>query len=430
MKSQTFEDILFISQDISPTTKRAFVTENVLQSSHWTQSVLRYTITQRAYPSSPGSNSTPPPPNRDKDIGIACTTADILLKLTQATGLDSNTEKGRVYYPVLGDSSIRLGDNGTSPPTNGVPLTMDDLFAPVNVSTQDSGGRHTLKAVDSIPTNEDTFFGIMTRRFDAQSCIDSDPTGKLRWSPYPPFRFSVEFWDVDFLKEKSRLHSQTIWHAGSLFNVYVQLVRKKGQAQLGIYLHRQSHVDPIPASSAPAQRNQTGNEPEIHTPLDRMHSRHPSLPSLLSVASIALPSSPTHYSPSIHPPRSTTPSVNPNHARPSSPASPSSSPIVASQPFNSSWPSTLLTPAPQQPYRDPRQAVSAYFAISCASATGISQTRFSSSPDVFSVSQSWGWKSSTLRTEDFVEVGIQTLPNDVSRAREVSLRATVLLGLV
>lgn len=430
MPLQTFEDVLFISQDISPTTKRAFVTETVLQSSHWTQSVLRYTITQRAYPSGPLSNGSASSPPRDKDIGIACTTADILLKLTQATGTNADTEKRKVYFPVLSDSSVRVGDNGTNPPSNGVPLTMDDLFAPSNVTSQDSGGRYASKAVDTIPTNENTFFGIMTRRFNAQSCIDFDPTGKLRWSPYPPYRFSVEFWDVDFLKEKSRLHSQTIWHAGSLFNVYVQLVRKKGQAQLGIYLHRQSHVDPIPASSAPAQRNQAVKEPETHTPLDRMHSRHPSLPSLLSVASIASPSSPTHYSPSIHPPRSTTPSAHPNHARPSSPASPSSSPIVASQSFGGSWPSTLLTPAPQQPYRDPRQAVSAYFAISCASATGISQTRFSSSPDVFSVSQSWGWKSSTLRTEDFVEVGTQILANDVSRGREVSLRATVLLGLV
>lgn len=36
------------------------------------------------------------------------------------------------------------------------------------------------------------------------------------------------FWDVDLLKEKTRLHSQTVWYAGRLYGVYDQLVWKKG----------------------------------------------------------------------------------------------------------------------------------------------------------------------------------------------------------
>ena len=55
---------------------------------------------------------------------------------------------------------------------------------------------------------------------------------------------------------------------------------------------------------------------------------------------------------------------------------------------------------PTQAYRDPRSAVSAYFSVACASATGGSLTRFTSAPDVFSVSQSWGWKSSTLMLDE------------------------------
>jgi hypothetical protein len=54
--------------------------------------------------------------------------------------------------------------------------------------------------------------------------------------------------------------------------------------------------------------------------------------------------------------------------------------------------------------------------------------RFSSSPDVFSVSQTWGWKSSALQTEEFVEIGTQILP--AARSKKVSLRATVLVGLI
>jgi hypothetical protein len=68
--------------------------------------------------------------------------------------------------------------------------------------------------------------------------------------------------------------------------------------------------------------------------------------------------------------------------------------------------------------------------VSCASATGSSQTRFSSSPDTFSISQSWGWKSSSLRTEEFLEVGADASTSQVVHGKEVSLRATVVLGLV
>jgi hypothetical protein len=51
-----------------------------------------------------------------------------------------------------------------------------------------------------------------------------------------------------------RLYSHTIFYAGSCYNVYIQAFRKKG-IQLGVYLHRQSNVNPIPAASAPRALN-------------------------------------------------------------------------------------------------------------------------------------------------------------------------------
>ncbi|KIM47967.1 hypothetical protein M413DRAFT_7093 [Hebeloma cylindrosporum] len=429
--NMTFEDILYISQDICPITTRPYVSLSTLQASHWTQSILRHHILNRGRVSSPGSPSSPAP--RDKELGINLTTADILGRITKADKHDTITsEKDKPYFPVFSDASLRIGDSGTNVFTTptGTPLSMEDLFNPSHLAAHNhprpAGVQGT--SLTNMSTREENFFGIMNARFSGHRCIESDSTGKFRWSPFPPFRFSVEFWDIDLLKEKSRLHSQTIWHAGSLFNVYVQIVRKKGQAQLGIYLHRQSIVD-IPPCSAPSlvTHIQTAEDGNLTGPSGRqLYTRQLSLPSTVNV-----PSSPTHYSPSIHPPtRSTTPSANPNHARPSSPPSPSASPPLTYPSISGTYPPTPTTFAPQQPYRDPRASVSAYFAISCASATGSSQTRFSSSPDVFSVSQSWGWKSSTLRTEDFVEVGIQTLPNPSVRGDEISFRATVLLGLV
>jgi hypothetical protein len=368
------------------------------------------------------------PPTRDRELGINLTTADILGRITKADEHSTAaSEKDRRYFPVFSDASLRIGDGGTNVFTTpaGIPLSMEDLFNPSHLIAHKLSPGATVQgtSVTNMLTTEENFFGIMSPHYSGLRCVESDSTGKFRWSPFPPFRFSVEFWDIDLLKEKSRLHSQTIWYAGSLFNVYVQIVRKKGQAQLGIYLHRQSIVD-IPACSVPPLiQTEIVKDGNFSRSSERQpHVRHPSLPSTVNV-----PSSPTHYSPSIHPPtRSTTPSANLNHTRPSSPLA-SSSPPLTSPSVLGTTPSTLTTFAPQQPYRDPRASVSAYFAISCASATGSSQTRFSSSPDVFSVSQSWGWKSSTLRTDDFVE---QSPTNQSVRGQEISVRATVLLGLV
>uniref|UniRef100_A0A8H8CQL6 BTB domain-containing protein n=1 Tax=Psilocybe cubensis TaxID=181762 RepID=A0A8H8CQL6_PSICU len=438
--NMTFEDLLYISQDISPTTKQPYVALSTLQAAQWNQSVLRHVLTSRSNTINSHSNpsSTSPPP-REKELGVTLTTADILASISDSNANNLN-EKSKVYFPVLSDSSLRIGNTAAAANASGSSgnsISMEELFdhshdsSPNHAKTQS----HDLANTITISSSEDNFFGILTPSLHAEACVDSDPSALSRWSPYPPYRFSVEFWDVDLLKEKSRLHSQTIWHAGNLFNVYVQIVRKKGQAQLGIYLHRQSNVDPIPASSTPytTHQGQVAVDEGFGGTLGRSpHLRQPSLPSLASAATIS--STRTHYSPSIHPTsisRSGTPSSVPN-PRPSSPSSLPSSPSAMSSLGLSNSPATTLTPAPQQPYRDPRSCVSAYFSISCASATGTSQTRFTSSPDLFSVSQSWGWKSSTLRTEDFLEVGSQSLPGNHGSLRDkrVSFRATVLLGLV
>lgn len=398
------DDIIAMSQHISPTTGRPFVPLSVLQEAHWDQSLLRCQITTKPNPTSPPSSpSLSPPPSREKELGLSITTAEILARLPASnSSLNPVDDKDKPYYPVGHDSSIRIGDSG-----NIEGASMDQLFeSPPPLSSPSTDSKAPVRAT----TTEADFFGLKSDRQTASGCIASDATGKARWSPYPPFRFAVEFWDIDALKEKSRLHSQTIWYAGSLFNVYVQVIRKKG-IQLGIYLHRQSNIDPIPAASAPLSLNRTG-----HT-----HNRMPSL-SLLSTSQSS-PSMATHYSPSIHPTsQSTTPGSSP----------PTSSGLATS--FTSSpstIPATSPPVAPVQSYRDPRPAVAAYFTISCASSTGSSITRFTSVPDVFSVSQSWGWKSSSLRTEH-LEVGPDGQPAKpiIPAPRVSSLRATIVLGIV
>ncbi|KAG0699747.1 hypothetical protein DFH29DRAFT_935664 [Suillus ampliporus] len=392
------DDIIAISQHISPTTGRPFAPLSVLQEAHWDHSLLRCQITAKPNTSTSPSSSSPsssPPPSREKELGLSITTADILARLPAPhSSLHPADDKDKPYYPVAHDSSVRIGDSG-----NIEGNSMDQLFeSPPPLSSPNTEGKTPVRAT----TSEATFFGLKSERQTASGCIASDATGKARWSPYPPFRFAVEFWDIDALKEKNRLHSQTIWYAGSLFNVYVQVVRKKG-IQLGVYLHRQSHIDPIPAHSAPLTFNRA----------EHMHNRVPSLPLSASQSS-----------PSIRPPsRSTTPSSTPS----------TSSGLATSYTSSTSTiPATSPPVAPVQPYRDPRPAVAAYFTVSCSSSTGSSITRFTSVPDVFSVSQSWGWKSSSLRTEEYLEVGPDGQPAKptIPAPRLNSLRATIVLGLV
>ncbi|KAJ7275563.1 hypothetical protein B0H12DRAFT_1207985 [Mycena haematopus] len=447
----TMEDVIYLSKDNSPTTKQPFVSIAVLQAAHWQNSLIRQHITARPASSSfetrPSPAPTPGSPvQREKELGITQTTAEICARL--AAG-DSSLDQTGPYYLVPTDSSQRIGDNGSSvhPPVDGAPLTMDELFtasfAPTSPTLSTSPNpKPTLPTpLARASVGEANFFGLQTRRYTARACVAADPAGTARWTLHPPFRFGAEFWDTEALAEKARLYSHTVWCGGSLFNAYVQVVRKKGVMQLGIYLHRQSTLD-IPGASAPrsevvqsappapapAPRQRHGSLVGSEGGRGQTHTRGPSLPAIVAPPSPA----PAPYSLLI---RSTTRSTTPVSAVSSS--LPNASTIsagasLASLALHPPAGVSLHAPAPPTaPYRDSRPSVSAYFTISCASATGASQTRFASAPDVFSVSQSWGWKSSSLRTEEYVEVGEGAEGGGgTARGREVSLRACVVLGLV
>ncbi|KAJ7151577.1 hypothetical protein C8R46DRAFT_1166468 [Mycena filopes] len=433
----SMEDVIFVSKDTSPTTKQPFVSIAVLQAAHWQNSLMRQHITARPASSSFETRPAPAPSpgspvQREKELGITQTTAEIRARLAAA---DPSLEHSGPYYLVPADSSVRIGDNGSSvhpPSVDGAPLSMDELFT----STFAPSTSPTTPKPAALPGNlarpsvgEADFFGIQTRRYTAAGCVAADVAGTARWTLHPPFRFAAEFWDAAALPEKARLYSHTVWCGGSLFNAYVQVVRKKGAAQLGIYLHRQSTLD-IPGASGPRGELITptpvqGSRPRMGSLVGgeptRTHTRGPSLPAI-----VVPPASPSHYSPSIHPStRSTTPISSVSSSLPSSTSF--SSGLV----HNAGGYALQPASPPPAPYRDPRPSVSAYFTISCASATGASQTRFASAPDVFSVSQSWGWKSSTLRTEEYIDVSEASASASAgARGREVSVRACVVLGLV
>lgn len=397
------------------------------------------------------------------------------------------------YYAIPGNTALRFGDSGLNsastedqlmtPPGAASPSTATSTPFILSPSPSGFGGpsagpTSARGSTSMLKTTESNFFGLTTSKQSSSklSCSSSFPPGQpgqQQWSPYPPFRFSVEFFDIASLKEKSRLHSQTFWYAGSLFNVYTQILRKKSggtgdqiQTKMGIYLQRQSSVEELPRASAPSliserverervkPRSESGSLDEGMTKVmsgtqkkPRAHFRGPSLPNIHTVTG-STPPSPSHFSPSIHPASRSRPTT-PNSAlgggadTPSLPSSSSHPNSYFPSTVSNTLPATAPVSAPSQPYRDPRGKVSAYFAISCASATGTSQTRFTSSPDEFGISKSeflicllarlltcfssgWGWPSSSLRTEEYVDQGSGTKET----GKEVSFRATVVLGLV
>lgn len=234
-------------------------------------------------------------------------------------------------------------------------------------------------------------------------------------------RFSTEWWDADTLKEKARLYSVTRSYAGSLFNVYIQVVRRRG-LQLGLYLHRQSVVDPVPlASSAPGsrERSTSGAGPMLrHSPSSILSPRAldaygPSevpmqISTRISQLTGAVSSSP--------PTPTSTLTQLPNIPRVGSPGA---SPVTGVGGIGGITPSSTFPGAAGSPrssisttyttyfrsaspannphadsYRDPRASVRAYFSITCPSASGTSMTTFRSGPDDFATDGSWGWRSS------------------------------------
>ncbi|QRW05007.1 hypothetical protein RhiLY_04006 [Ceratobasidium sp. AG-Ba] len=361
----SLEDMHKVSQEMTSTGK-PFVDLATLQSAHWRQSIFRSQITSRSIVSSSRSNSpTPIGPGSSASQG-SITEGELGGLVTTSEILAAPDAGDKVYFPIPCDASVRIGHDRTAASNEADGLSLADMDVLSSVSSSPGKVRK--------PATEREFFGLRPSRRTAKEIAEEHVQGSdsTKWSVNEPFRFSVEFWGLDTLKEKNRLHSQTVWYAGSLYNVYVQVIKKKG-LQLGMYLHRQSAVDPIPPASAPA--------------------------------SFVLLNNPSR----------TTPVTSP----------PTPAPRTGTTPPDRDAPVTSPPHAPVAPWRDPRRVVRSYFVMSCPSLIGSSLTRFQSGPDDFKVSQSWGWKSSCLWPEPESE---DTLVLDDDTIN--SLRATVMIGVV
>ncbi|WWD17908.1 hypothetical protein CI109_102353 [Kwoniella shandongensis] len=456
----TFADLSTIASDIDAQTHLPYAPLAVLQAAHWTAADLRKRVTEHEK-----SGST----EDDTELGLTHTTSTITASLTKRkrpatrnrvpspsnSTKTSPTENSQsvhssahtIWYPVPSDETHRVGASGlltVSTSNQGAPDFGPDLL---DILPNEGTIKFHGTKPKPPPHGERNFFGLVGGRLTASEIEEKwlneggafamsrlglgDTGSKMKedkWTKVEPFRFSVEFWDVDKLGEKERFYSGTHFYAGSFFNCYVQMIKRKEKGvQLGIYLHRQSPNEPFPTPSSPRSL--------VSTPEDQDPA-----PSSLSVPT------PSALGGGLH-----------GRSMSTSPVMPGSPPALST----SLGGTRGLARAPadagrgntsddaEAPYHDTRAVTKAFFSISCASALGTALIRFTSGPDSFAHSQSWGWKSSALKSEEYLSVrpsaeGSESLEKGVlGWSGEVpsesmdgggqggcSLRATVVVGVV
>ena len=279
-----------------------------------------------------------------------------------------------------------------------------------------------------------------------------------RFSHFPPFRFSAEFPNPRTLKEKKRVYSQTVWYAGSMWNLYIQRVNTSKNQQLGIYLHRAKDKDPsddplaqfIPSSvddrifhleremllrknerrsrhwrtevmasggEADPEDEASGSSGENDTPAligdSEASNRTPGMSALLRRAESSAKAHKT--------------SQTQNNASLSQVSLQSANRVLDSDEENEEIVRTSrrFSVSAIPAYVDGRPTIKTYFKIYSPSKAGRMLSIYESAPDRFNFSQSWGWKSSQMVLDD----GISGY--DLTKgAKEGKLRYMVVIGNV
>lgn len=204
---------------------------------------------------------------------------------------------------------------------------------------------------------------------------------ELRYSEFPPFRFSAEFRSVRSLKEKKRVYSKTVFYAGSHWNIYIQKVRSSKNVQLGVYLHRAKDRETAGGSNHTARIDEA-NSQIIN--VDEQQRNPPGPSSSIGaedMGDLTVTTDGDVTSSFINIAR---PGANTSAQRTMARAEGAVGAEVSALGF----------------YVDARPMIQTYFKIFSPSRKGKVLSMFSSGPDSFNFSQSWGWKSSSLILED------------------------------
>ncbi|RAR13605.1 hypothetical protein DDE83_003062 [Stemphylium lycopersici] len=439
--------------------------ERVISNSLWQQLALRQRVLNTDESSQEIGLSQnlpePEPAPASAAIDSAVDDGDI-----ESDSWDCNGKPRKFWIPSS-DCNIVLG-NGADPvvtTSNSFQRHASRLSA--TIQPEDAQWATDFASTPSTLTNPHTRMDFPQRPISAGGGNAGQPK-PIAYTEYPPFRFSAEFPNPRFLKEKKRVYSRTVSYAGSLWNIYIQKVRSAKNVQLGVYLHRakEREVDETGQASSLSQQN-NGSVDERIGQLEREmlmrgdrrdRRRSNRVPFVDPVGEDDTSGSggdpdPSFGSPGAHNSmftsdtvgsrRSTNSSRLPSHGIPqwgfhniaSSPPQErdmTSSPSHHHAPYSASEhesdtssdedesdaatyanPSLAsraqrktkaVTPA-LPPYVDGRPTIKTYFKIYSPSKGGRMLSIYESAPDRFNFSQSWGWKSSTLMLDEITISG-------------------------
>jgi len=370
----SFEELQKITEDVD-ILGLPFVSEATIRDALWQQTVLRQKVlnaqndnpelgiskTEYAQPSAPAKGGKT---HKTLD-GKSTKSIGYLTPCTSTSQLDLFTDHGqktkrKYFIPTEDSSTMVIGDypeqtphvsvSGRGQPRGGATLGGN------NSSSNDN-------AAPSTPTSAST--STSTAANPDSSSKASGNGDEIRYSDFPPFRFSAEFKNIRCLKERKRVYSKTVFYAGSCWNIYIQSVKGARGTQLGVYLHRAKDREGNGASSAgnrendqliglisSLNQNQKSEAEEGDTTLHEGDTTSGTLPSR--------------------------PGANTSASRATPP------------------PSTEVSVPALGHYVDSRPIIQTYFKIFSPSRKGKMLSIFSSRPDSFNFSQSWGWKSSSL----------------------------------
>lgn len=210
---QKFDQLQYILNDISPTTHLPYTSAAVLHRAFFTATQLASKI-PKVISSSVFSHSTHSIYNR----------GGAPLQRSTTGGSEDTGD---------GDELVNLGLAQTGQAVKGGKRFVIPLYNTVRINdlnSTNSSGKNL---------NQSVFFGLAS-----ENMVEPDRL----ITNYEPLRLSFEFNNILELNDQSRAYTNSFWFNGSIFNVYLQKV-KKSDARLGIYLHRQNPLEILPIPS-------------------------------------------------------------------------------------------------------------------------------------------------------------------------------------
>lgn len=392
----------------------------------------------------------------DLGLSIECTedatlgaTRETTMSIHASSGTEQSKGKRKATKETAPDEDIDSGswDGNGRPrkfwiPSSDCNIVMGGNAEPIIATSHDTNLQRHASRLSATLQPEDVQwaadFAAVTSAPRPPLSLDSShvqpESNTLKYTHFPPFRFSAEFPNPRLLKDKRRVYSRTVFYAGSLWNIYIQKVASSRSKQLGVYLHRAKERETeevIAGTAGLAQGNvdeRIGQlEREMILRSERRQRRRNNIggPDGLDGnefdssgsagaddADDAATATRTSRNPMDYRSRkrsqtdtSSSPSMNTkDHSK--TPNFHHQEPHSSDDSGSDSETKRLAAAASRfhvptlPPYVDARPTIRTYFKIYSPSRGGRMLSVYESAPDKFNFSQSWGWKSSSLGLDE------------------------------